>query len=328
MKSICIWDFFPMPDPKSREKCESASIQEYTIPPWFDPDLEVLKSLPTSLREASSILSTFYEYNPADDFEKHFVEYIFFSNAIEQAGLDEQQTRDIVKKMLGGESIETDESVPLRSSNSYSQNEVTQHVKAYFYLQNSLSKNLLDESILLETHRILTQGIPAMNGEQGYQGKYREVAVQVGRPSVEKVVESPVATEEVRPMMAKWIEDFRACQQNAPADLIAVAAELKLQFVHIHPFLDGNGRMSRMLFNSLLNQHYPYILCIFGEDARERTRYQHAIGKAIDNDRKIFSFYVLRRTVKSVVQQLGSVAKLSSQASALIETFEKILQNK
>ncbi|KAF3106924.1 hypothetical protein TWF569_005864 [Orbilia oligospora] len=224
---------------------------------------------------------------------------------------------------------------PSRFSKILHRKEVIQHVHAYLYLQKTLSKNVLTEAILLEAHKVLLRGTPAARGEQGYQGKYREVAVQVGRPTIEGGVESPVPLEKVEPLMARWIEDFSNFQQSSVKDPIAAAANLKLRFVYIHPFLDGNGRMSRLLFNILLGQHYPHILCIFGENARERTRYQHAIHQTIHTDNaRIFSFYALRRTVKSVIWQLDNIQQshgdtsASTQASVIVVKLEPIMGKK
>ncbi|KAF3212922.1 hypothetical protein TWF192_000283 [Orbilia oligospora] len=327
-----------MPDCTLPQAEYRASIRDYAIPPWFNPEFQALRQGPVVLREASLFISKFYKEHSTEDFENDLAEYIYSSNAIEDAGLNKPETWRIVKQLLAGEFVEADEELPLRPSRFSKilrRKEVIQHVHAYLYLQKTLSENVLTEAILLEAHKVLLRGIPAARGEQGYQGKYREVVVQVGRPMIEGGVESPVPLEKVEPLMARWIEDFSNFQRNSVKDPIAAAANLKLRFVYIHPFLDRNGRMSRLLFNILLGQHYPHILCIFGENAKERTRYQHAIHQTIHTDNaRIFSFYALRRTVKSVIWQLDNIQQshgdtsASTQASVIVVKLEPIIRKK
>ncbi|KAK6344687.1 hypothetical protein TWF718_006646 [Orbilia javanica] len=334
-KAAPIWDLFPMPNFTPAQEEYKACLKDYAIPPWFDPEPLALQEAPASIREASLFLSTFYKDCLPEYFVNRFAEYIYSSNAIEGAGLEESETLRVVKNILATGSVEDDEvliSPPSQKSKLLDKKEVTQHVEAYLYLQKALSTNFLSQEILLQAHKILTRGIPAAKGEQGHQGKYRQITVQVGRPTEEKSIESPVPLEKVEPMMAEWIEKFATYQHQATDDPIAAAAKMKLEFVHIHPFLDGNGRMSRMLFNALLGQHYPHFLCVFGENSKERTRYQHAIQQAINTgNARIFSFYALRRAVKSAMRQLNVVKDSHRDIdtpTSMINKFETIMRKK
>jgi hypothetical protein len=58
---------------------------------------------------------------------------------------------------------------------------------------------------------------------------------------------------------------------------VALAAEFYYRFVHIHPFDDGNGRMSRLLMNLILLRHgYPMTVI----RAADRNRYRAALAEA------------------------------------------------
>ena len=113
------------------------------------------------------------------------------------------------------------------------------------YVAESVQQNpgeLLSEPLILQFHRILTQGIRYPHNEPG---SYRNHAVTVGnyRP--------PPTGEEVRELMSGFVHWFNRGQAVTwPPVLRAIAAHFYL--VSIHPFGDGNGRTSRAVESFLL----------------------------------------------------------------------------
>ena len=93
----------------------------------------------------------------------------------------------------------------------------------------------ISEPLILEFHRILTQGINYPNNEPG---RYRNHPVNVGyyRP--------PSTGEEVRRLMFEFVKWFNT---GVPASWDPVIRAIVAHFyvVSIHPFGDGNGRTSR-----------------------------------------------------------------------------------
>ena len=76
------------------------------------------------------------------------------------------------------------------------------------------------------------------------------------------------APEQVQSEMSDLIDWYR--DQDAVGEHpIVVAATFHYQFVRIHPFDDGNGRMARLLMNMILIGH-GYTLAIVEKDARDR----------------------------------------------------------
>ena len=100
----------------------------------------------------------------------------------------------------------------------------------------------ISEALILECHRVLTQGINYPHNEPG---QYRNHAVTVGpyRP--------PANGEEVRRLMAEFVYWFNT---GAPTSWDPVIRAIVAHFylVSIHPFGDGNGRTSRALESFLL----------------------------------------------------------------------------
>lgn len=112
-------------------------------------------------------------------------------------------------------------------------------------------KGEIDERMVLKLHLI------EMEGVLSDAGRYRSVNVRVGNYF------PPVFSEVPQKMIEffAWYEQVR--KMLHPFEL---AALVHLKFVKIHPFRDGNGRISRLLMNFvLLKNGYP-LLNIFDSE--------------------------------------------------------------
>ena len=89
-------------------------------------------------------------------------------------------------------------------------------------------------------------------------------------------------------------EFFNWYDQNK--DKVQLAALAHLKFVSIHPFGDGNGRISRLLMNYVLNKNgYPMLII----DYIQRKSYYTALERSnIKNDESIFTLWFFRRYLK------------------------------
>lgn len=92
----------------------------------------------------------------------------------------------------------------------------------------------LTTDIIKETHRILMVGQPL---DQRHRGKWRDVPVWIGG---EKKSQPPLV---IQREMEKWCESTNTVDRNYDP------VNLHVKFEKIHPFVDGNGRMGRILLN-------------------------------------------------------------------------------
>lgn len=160
-----------------------------------------------------------------ESFDKSFdVEYAHNSTAIEGNTLTLIQTRAILEEGLsvGGKTLRE----------IY---EVTNHAKAFAYVKKRVSEGLpLDESATKDIHALLMENI--LMG-----GVYRNVEVRISGAGFK-----PPAPNEMYRQVKNFFADLPYRTDLNPIEL---AAWTHAEFVKIHPFVDGNGRTSRMLMN-------------------------------------------------------------------------------
>jgi Fic family protein len=101
--------------------------------------------------------------------------------------------------------------------------------------------------IIRELHEKLMTGV---SGEQARPGKFRTIQNWIGKPGSTPATASfiPPPPDEVEPCLAEW-EKFVHESELPPLVTIALA---HYQFEAIHPFLDGNGRVGRLLITLFL----------------------------------------------------------------------------
>jgi Fic family protein len=143
-------------------------------------------------------------------------------------------------------------------------------------------------------HKLVLMGILPMKK----CGKYRTTSVHVGNPDVYFPVPSAVPS-----LMKEYCRQFPAIFPGAITyDPIMAAAIVSHRFVAIHPYPDGNGRVSRLLTNLVLWDHFPPVY--LKADKKGRHRYSQAI----------------RRADRGNLKPLAALIALS-----IIEIYEKML---
>ncbi len=173
-----------------------------------------------------------YQENQPSDFdvalqkwEQAFeIEYTHESTAIEGNTLTLIETKVILE-----------DAVSVGGKNLREIYEVINHRKAYRFIKEKIKDGLpLDEAIVKDIHSILMENI--MSG-----GFYRDIGVRITGAS-----HTPPDPQEAFRQVKLFFADL---EWRANANPIEFAAWTHAEFVRIHPFVDGNGRTSRLIMN-------------------------------------------------------------------------------
>lgn len=99
----------------------------------------------------------------------------------------------------------------------------------------------ITEALIREIHKRLVDGV---RGGAAQPGQYRSIQNYVANSRTREIIYTPPAPEQVPPLIHELVEWLRADSGIHP---VLVAGIAQFQLVHIHPFVDGNGRTSRLL---------------------------------------------------------------------------------
>lgn len=103
--------------------------------------------------------------------------------------------------------------------------------------------------------------------------------------------------EETPAKMTDLVDWYRQEVAGPTLHPVALAAEFHYRFVRIHPFDDGNGRMSRLLMNLILMRHGYAITVI---KATDRNRYLAALAEADAGEPEPFLRFVIENVEASL----------------------------
>ena len=99
----------------------------------------------------------------------------------------------------------------------------------------------ITQGMIREIHRKLVEGV---RGGSAAPGQYRRIQNYVANAATGEVIYTPPLAVEVPVMMAELVQWLNSGLDVHP---VLVSGIAQFQLVHIHPFLDGNGRTSRLL---------------------------------------------------------------------------------
>ena len=139
----------------------------------------------------------------------------------------------------------------------------------------------ITEGLIREIHKRLVRGV---RGNTASPGQYRQVQNFVANSITKEVIYTPPPSLDVPPLMAEFVSWLNQEEEVHP---ILVAGIAQFQLVHIHPFLDGNGRTARLL--SMLCMYrsgydFKRLFTLSEYYDRDRFNYYRAIQSVRQND--------------------------------------------
>jgi len=138
-----------------------------------------------------------------------------------------------------------------------------------------------------QVHEIVTRGILES------AGRYRTHNVRITG-----AVRSPPDWQKIIPEMDRLIQEIA----DTDLTVIEMTAYLHHRFVLIHPFIDGNGRVARLLQNLyLIRSGYPPIVL----SQKKRQQYYQALSEADNGDLSSFVLFIARAVNEALSHYLA-----------------------
>lgn len=215
------------------------------------------------------------------------LEYTFESNRIEGNTLTLRETDLVIN-----------EGLTISGKSMREHLEAINHQEAIAYIKHLMVKNTsLNEREVLSIHNLILRGI---NPEDA--GRYRRVQVMIKGSS--HMPPQPF-------LVSKEMEDFFIWYETNKTSLhpIVLAAELHERIVTIHPFIDGNGRTSRLIMNLILLQN-GYVIANIKGDYDNRMRYYNALETAqTKNNKEDFLLFIAQIEKESLERYLEIIGQ-------------------
>jgi Fic family protein len=132
--------------------------------------------------------------------------------------------------------------LPLQESKRQDIEEILNYRDALDVAKRELSHRPFSLNLLLKLHNILLQGV---RGQNKARGEFRKQQNYIGSISGGK--ETIRFTPPEWHLLPKALDEWEKYYHGEEADPIVQLAVIHAQFEFLHPFLDGNGRLGRIL---------------------------------------------------------------------------------
>ncbi len=217
-------------------------------------------NLKTILDEIDTLKDALNKYRELDSFriaQALELEYTFESNRIEGNTLTLRETDLVIN-----------EGLTISGKSMREHLEAINHVEAVTYIKQLIERNFsFNERELLSVHNLILRGIIPEDA-----GRYRRVQVMIKGSSY---------TPPQPFIVPKQMEDYFIWMEENKNKLhpVILAAEMHERLVTIHPFIDGNGRTSRLIMNLILLQN-GYVIANIKGDYETRMKYYQSLETA------------------------------------------------
>jgi len=236
-----------------------------------------MKDLLVEIDQLQKKINTFRPLPPrtlAQLKEYYRVGLTYTSNAIEGNSLTETETKVILEDgiTIGGKPIK----------DYY---EALGHSEAFDHVYKLAKEKHFTEDDIKRLHKLFYRRI-----DEDEAGEYRKESVFISGSKYAMPI-----PEEVPALMKAFIKSIKSVgEKRHPVEYAAIAHK---EFVFIHPFIDGNGRVARLLMNLVLLQKGYCIAIIY---PILRQDYVRALEKAHTDDKEFIRF--IAKTVRETQQ--------------------------
>lgn len=284
--------------------------------PWELVDMEILHLLSKADRHLGR-LDMYSEHIPDIDL---FISMHVLKEATQSSKIEGTQT-NMEEALLEKEDVSHEKRDDWE--------EVRNYISAMHKAIQMLEKIPFSSRLIKETHKILLQGV---RGEHKLPGTFRTSQNWIGGASINDAVFIPPIHSSIAELMSD-IEKFAHNEALFFPDLLKIAV-IHYQFETIHPFLDGNGRVGRLLITLyLVDKEILKKPILYLSDFFERNKnlyYDNLTRVRTHNDIKQWlKFFLVGviETAQSGVKTFDDILKLKQQAELDIQTLGSRAKN-
>ena len=225
---------------------------------------------------------------------------------------------------IEGNPLNLEEVKTLINNNQKPTTKAEQEVLNYFNVLDNLNKysdKIITKNTILSVHKDLTKDL-LKNPE--YEGKFRDTRVFIGNLHTKKINYIPPDAYKVPGL----IDELLDWLNNSTDEMypVIIAGILHYELVRIHPFIDGNGRTSRLMATLILSIHKFNIDNYFTLDEyynQDRQAYVDALKSADKNhDLTNWLEYFCQGVLYSIDKVKSEVLKLDQITSKYDNTIE------
>lgn len=277
---------------------------------WVVDDMALLQLLGQADRELGR-LDMYSEYIPNIDL---FIRMHVLKEASQSSKIEGTQTT-MEEALLDREDVALDKRDDWE--------EVQNYVAAMNGAVERLKTLPFSARLIRETHKTLMQGV---RGKQKQPGEFRHSQNWIGGASIDDAVFVPPVHTSIIDLISD-IEQFVHNDTQPFPELLKVAL-VHFQFETIHPFLDGNGRVGRLLITlylvsrGILKQPVLYLSDFF---ERNRQLYYDNLTRVRDKNDLLqwFRFFLVGviETAKSSTMSFDLILKLQKQVETQLQTL-------
>lgn len=215
------------------------------------------------------------------------IEYTYESNRIEGNTLTLQETALVVN-----------EGVTISGKSMREHLEAINHTEAINYIKDIAKQDIeISERTIKEIHALILHGIDRENA-----GRYRTVPVMISGST--HIPPQPYLIEK---QMEDFMSRFRQMEEEK-AHPVLVAAYLHDELVRIHPFIDGNGRTSRLLMNLYLLRNGYIIITLKGSNDAKINYYKALEKSHTEHLKEDFQQLVVEAEIAALQKYLSIMA--------------------
>lgn len=199
--------------------------------------------------------------------------------------------------------------------------EVQNYISALNTAIANLEKFPFSSRLIKESHQIILKGV---RGKHKLPGEFRSSQNWIGGASINDAMFIPPIYEGINEYMGD-LENFAHNDEHFFPDLLKIAL-IHYQFETIHPFLDGNGRVGRLMITlylvekGILKKPILYLSDFF---ERNRTLYYDNLTRVREKNDLLqwFKFFLVGviETAKNSISTFDSILKLKKEAEDKIQ---------